>query len=104
MKNNLSKNFTLKELMKTSTGIPNNPDKNAIDNLSALVEKVLQPARDRLGSAITVTSGYRSLAVNQAVGGSSTSDHRLGRAADLQCKDNAKLFNILRGLEFDQLI
>jgi zinc D-Ala-D-Ala carboxypeptidase len=60
---NLSKNFTLAELTKTSTGLSNALPKHLEENLQALVDNVLQPARDALG-AIVVTSCYRSPEVN----------------------------------------
>lgn len=70
-----------------------------------LVEHVLDPAREELGGPIKVTSGYRSADVNKAVGGSPTSQHTKGQAADLVCSDNRKLFDIIRHLpEYDQLI
>ena len=75
-----------------------------IRNLKLLVQKVLQPARNKFG-VINVTSGYRSLEVNSAVGGSATSDHLFGRAADIQCEDMAAVFNYIRKyLPFKQLI
>ena len=104
-KMNLTKNFTLAELIKTNTGLKNEPNMEQICNLKALCEKVLQPARDVLGLPITVTSGFRSLAVNRHAGGSATSDHLHGRSADLVCANNKRLFDILRQRgNFDQLI
>ena len=101
----LSKNFRLSEFLKTSTGIDNTPTAKEIENLRLLCKYVLQPARDKLGLPITVTSGFRSKAVSKAVGGSSTSDHVNGKAADLVCKDNNKLFEIIREMGVhDQLI
>jgi hypothetical protein len=100
----LSENFTLAELTHTDTGIANNPSQGEINNLKLLVQKVLQPVRDKFG-VINVTSGFRSLLVNSAVGGSATSDHVHGRAADIQCEDMAAVFNYIRKkLHFKQLI
>ena len=98
------KYFTIKELTKTSTGISNIPNAEQIANLTYLVENLLDEAREQLGMPITVTSGYRSKAVNKAVGGVATSQHTKGEAVDLVCKDNARLFNILKTMNFDQLI
>lgn len=98
------KYFTINELTKTSTGISNIPNAEHIANLIYLVENLLDKAREQLGMPITVTSGYRSEAVNKAVGGVSTSQHTKGEAVDLVCKDNARLFNILKTMNFDQLI
>lgn len=101
----LTDNFTLAELTVTSTGLSNTPNTQQIQNLQDLCTNVLQPARNILGRPITVTSGFRSLAVNRAVGGSTTSDHAHGKAADLVCTDNKKLFEILESMDnFDQLI
>jgi hypothetical protein len=100
----LSENFTLAELTDTDTGLPNNPSQDEIRNLKLLVQKVLQPVRDKFG-VINVTSGFRSPGVNSAVGGSATSDHVHGRAADIQCEDMAAVFNYIRKkLPFKQLI
>jgi zinc D-Ala-D-Ala carboxypeptidase len=100
----LSRNFTLAELTDTDTGIANNPSQEEIRNLKLLVQKVLQPVRDKFG-VINVTSGYRSPGVNSAVGGSATSDHVHGRAADIQCEDMATVFKYIRkNLPFKQLI
>jgi Peptidase M15 len=80
----LGKNFTLSEFVKTSTGVENIPGEKEIAALRLLVEKCLQPLRDYLQMPITITSGFRSSAVNKAVPGSSnTSQHTKGEAADL---------------------
>jgi zinc D-Ala-D-Ala carboxypeptidase len=106
----LSKNFTLDELIRSDTAKKKGyveqytPPKEAIENLRRLVESVLQPARDRLGESITVTSGYRCDRLNKALGGAASSQHRFGQAADLVASSNAKLFEVLRSTPFDQLI
>ena len=104
----ITKNFTLAELTKTTTGIENKPDRQQIAALITLCGKVLQPARDLYGNAIHVNSGFRSLAVNQAVGGVRNSQHTLGEAADITTYSrtgNKKIFEIIRdNLNFDQLI
>jgi hypothetical protein len=97
-------NFTLKELCVTKTGIHNEPNQEQKENLHALIENVLQPARDALG-IIIVTSGFRNARVNAAVGGARGSQHMRGEAADCVHKDNAALFHwIKENVEFDQLI
>lgn len=98
------KYFTINELTKTSTGISNIPNAEHIANLIYLVENLLDKAREQLGMPITVTSGYRSEAVNKAVGGVATSQHTKGEAVDMICKDNARLFNVFKTMNFDQLI
>lgn len=103
------KYFTISELCRSDAavkkGIGNLPDGDAVACLQRLVEKVLDPAREWLGAPVTVTSGYRCGELNRAVGGSPTSQHMKGEAADLVCKDNKRLFDLIRDrLEFDQLI
>lgn len=101
----LSKNFTLEELCQTNTGLPNVPNTDEKIALKHLAENVLQPLRDLFRAPIIVTSGFRSEAVNRAVGGAPTSQHRKGEAADLDSMDNAELFLLIRKYTlFDQLI
>lgn len=102
---NLSTNFTLEELTATGTRLKNVPTERQKANIQALVNNVLQPVRDLYGHPIYVNSGFRSKAVNEAVGGAADSQHCLGEAADLDCADNARLFYLIREhLPFDQLI
>ena len=100
----LGKYFNLGELTQTSTGLVNSPNQDEIANLKLLVENVLDPAREEFGDVISIESGYRSPLVNRKVKGSKTSAHMKGRAADIKCSDNAKLFNILKKYKFRQLI
>lgn len=106
----LSTNFSVAELSKseaaTRQGLDNTPSMEVIDSLQALVDNVLQPLRDKFGPII-VTSGYRSPAVNKAIGGSTTSDHCKGQAADIEVlnKDNKELAEYIRdNMKFTQLI
>ena len=74
-------------------------------NLVSLVEKVLEPVRERLGRPIIVNSGYRCPIHNAAVGGVANSQHLRGEAADLHCYDNRRLARIIVELgKFDQVI
>lgn len=106
----LGRNFTLDEMIRSATAKSKGyaeqytPPDEVIENLRQLVENVLQPARDRLGESITVTSGYRCDRLNKAIGGSVSSQHRFGQAADLVASSNARLFEVLRTTPFDQLI
>jgi hypothetical protein len=77
----LSPNFTVASLSPTSTGISNIPTINEIPSLEKLAN-VLEKIMAKLGPA-TIASGYRSPAVNMAVGGSSTSRHMSGEALDI---------------------
>ena len=87
MATRISKNFTLEEFTASATakakGIRNNPGKTDIVNLCGLVHNVLQPLRKWWGKEVKIGSGYRSLALNQAVGGVKNSQHMRGEAADL---------------------
>lgn len=84
---NLSPNFTLDELLLSQTatrrGIDNTPTATIIAELQRLAQTILQPLRDHLGRPVVVSSGYRSPALNRAVGGAQNSDHMYGRAADI---------------------
>ena len=83
-----SAHFSLEELTTTNTGLPNVPTSSARANLDKLANQVLEPLRERFGP-ILITSGYRSPAVNAAVGGTVNppSDHLTGTAADLYAQD-----------------
>ena len=106
------KYFTIKEMAKSSTakanGIDNTPSDEEIAKLQKLIEVVLDPLREWYGKPIRVNSGFRCEALNEAVGGSDTSQHRLGEAADITVgtkKGNKKLFEYIKdNLPFDQLI
>lgn len=107
------KYFTIKELCKSSTatqkGINNSPNSEIVNNLEQLVDNILDPLREAYGKPIIINSGYRCDALNKAVGGSKTSHHRLGLAADIIGKsksENKKLFELAQKLKlpFDQLI
>ena len=102
---NITENFTLEELTATSSGVPNQPGQVEIEYLTQLAQNVLQPLRYQFGMPIRINSGYRSPMVNSTVGGSPTSQHCFGMAADLDSENNALLFNIIRQLlPIDQLI
>ena len=98
----LSKNFTYDEMIHSATAkrlnIDNTPNARELENLKVLCQTVLQPIRDKRGSAITVTSGYRCSKLNALVGGSKTSQHAVGQAADITLGNptlNKKLFNMI---------
>ena len=106
----LSKNFALSEMVKSATAerlnVDNSPSDIHLVNLTHLAIHILQPVRDQFG-VITINSGYRSPALNAKVGGSKTSQHCNGQAADFESfstpnPDLAKW--IANNLEFDQLI
>jgi hypothetical protein len=108
---NLTKNFTLSELTKSETalrrGLNNEPTQEIISALQLLAVNVLQPVRDHYAKGVKVNSGYRSPEVNAAVGGSRTSDHCKGQAADIEIPGvaNAELAEYIKErLQFTQLI
>lgn len=80
------------------------------NNLTKLINTTLDPLREALGKPITVTSGYRPEKLNNAVGGSKTSAHRFGLAADIHTgnnsSDNLKIVSAMleKGIDFDQII
>lgn len=65
------------------------------DNVRLLAESCLQPIRDLWGKPMKVLSGYRSDALNKAVGGSPTSQHKLAQAADISTENVRNLFVLL---------
>ena len=106
----LSQNFSLRELTKSQTaerkGISNEPSEEHIENLKLLCTKILQPIRDEWG-VVSISSGYRSQALCEAIGSKITSQHARGQAGDFECYgvDNNKLFNwTIENVPFDQAI
>ena len=83
----ISKNFKLSEFIESETAkkknIDNTPSDEIIENIRLLVTSLLQPLRDRISYPFHVNSGYRCKALNKAVGGSDTSAHLQGLAADI---------------------
>lgn len=107
------KNFTIAELSASATAsrlhIPNSPAATHVAALTQLVDHILDPLRDAWGAPISVNSGYRSAALNRAVGGTATSQHLRGEAADITAgspETNRRLFSLAIRLQlpFDQLI
>lgn len=100
------KYFTIKELTNSVTannrGIKNTPTAEHENNLSTLIKELLDPIREEYGKPITISSGYRSQALNVAVGGSPTSNHAMGCAADCVCAEIDKLFEIAKKYDFDE--
>lgn len=106
----LSENFTMAEFTKSQTaerrGIDNTPEGEHLDAAKALFENVVQKVRDHFGPTV-INSGYRSPELNEAVGGSSRSQHCKGQAADIEVPGtpNAELAEwIVDNLDFDQVI
>lgn len=105
----LTNNFTLEELVRTSKKLDNTPPEAVVGALRDLCVNVLQPARNAFPkNAFTINSGFRSPAVNKAVGGAANSDHLYGYAADITLGSkalNKMLFEwIKKNCKFTQLI
>lgn len=108
----LSKNFTLKELTKSSTavrlGIDNTPNEQQIENLKDLCYNILQPVRNEFGR-IAVNSGFRKPELCTAIGSSPRSNHAFAYAADIEPSiEGVSNFEVLlwiyENLEFKELI
>lgn len=107
----LTQHFTLAEMIRSTTavrrGISNTPPPSAVAALKLLCENVLEPVRVHFGRPVIVSSGYRSPALNKAIGGSASSQHCQGLAADFEVPgvSNIDLCRwIVRNLRYDQLI
>lgn len=112
------KYFSYPEFFKSDAAekhqVNNIPDdaqlSQVLGNIKALVLNVLDPLRARIGRPIIITSGYRSQRVNELVGGSKTSQHLLGKAADIHVQGytpqqmNIVYQTIQMWCDFDQLI
>ena len=110
--NMLSTYFSLAELTASQTadrkGIDNTPSDIVLGNLKLLC-LTLDKVRMLLGRPIYISSGYRSPMLNDAIGGSKTSSHLTGLAADFKCPGFGNTMTVFRkiaisGMAFDQLI
>jgi zinc D-Ala-D-Ala carboxypeptidase len=106
----LSENFTLDEFLLSQTasrmGIDNIPSPEVVENLRNLTVNVIQPLRNKFGPVV-ISSGYRSVKLNSAVGGAKESQHLYGMAADINIPTlgNDKLAEYIRdNMVFDQCI
>jgi hypothetical protein len=108
----LSKNFHLKEFLVSQTASRNNyseqwtPPDTVVKNLGKLANVAMQPIRDEFG-VIQITSGYRCLRLNRAIGSSDGSDHIRGYAADFVSPNHSELTLakwIQKNINYDQLI
>ena len=107
----LSENFTLDELTKSQEAIrlsiANDPSDEHITNLILLCKNILQPLRNHFKIPVSISSGYRSAELCEAIGSSSKSQHTKGQAADFEIfgvanKDIADF--IVQNFEYDQCI
>jgi len=76
----LSENLSVNEVIKSNTatrkGIDNHPTQEHLEALEDIAENIFQPIREHFKVAIGISSGYRSEALNKAIGGSKTSQHK----------------------------
>jgi zinc D-Ala-D-Ala carboxypeptidase len=107
----LSATFDLAEMVKSQTaarlGIDNTPDDAIVAALPAVAVNILEPVRRQFERPVVVTSGYRCPTLNAAIGGSASSQHMKGQAADFEVPGHGNLEVaewIRDNLEFDQLI
>jgi len=111
----ISKHLTFDECTRSETadrlGIRNNnPSDLIVENMKLLAEKVFEPMREHFKKPIRISSMYRGFVLNQAIGGSMTSQHCSGQAMDIDMDEKGKPSNfeifqyIKKNLEFDQLI
>jgi len=91
----LTDNFAMYEFLRSQTaarhGIAMDPPIEVVDNLRRLCVDILQPLRDNIGVSITISSGYRPPELNNLIGGSTTSAHMDGRAADIIIEGHSPL-------------
>ena len=107
----LSEHFSLEEMTRSGVAIrmrtDNNPDEEQVENMRQLCRNVLEPVRRRFG-VTRITSGFRSQALNAAVGGAPDSQPLRGEAADLHISNmevGRKVFDFIRlHTDFDQLL
>jgi hypothetical protein len=111
----ISKHLDLVEVTRSESakrnGINNQPTPEHLENFKKLAENIFEPIRNYFGVPIHVSSGYRSKALNIAIGGSLTSQHCTGEAIDIDMDGsssdvtNKMVFDYIKdNLNFDQLI
>lgn len=109
----LSEHLELAEVIRSESakrrGISNMPTEQHIANLKKLAENIFEPIRANFRQPIRISSGYRSKELNDAIGGSLTSQHCQGEAIDIDMDGtalkNSEIFNFIKDkLIFDQLI
>lgn len=109
----ISKHISEKEATKSITalrlGLDNTPDGDTINNMKIIAESVFEVLREYVGGPIKINSFYRSTTLNQAIGGSTRSQHCKGQAIDIDdiygYKTNKEMFDYIKdNIDFDQLI
>jgi hypothetical protein len=109
----ISQHISYKEATRSVTamrlGIDNTPNEYQLQNMELIAEKIFEPLREKAGGPIKINSFMRVEKLNQAIGGSSRSQHCQGRAIDLDdtygFMTNAEMYNYIKeNLDFDQII
>ena len=106
----ISKHISYKEATQSPTaiqrGIKNDPNPIELNSMMEVAELVFEPLREWYSKPIKINSFFRCEALNRAVGGAKTSQHRFGKAIDIDAgKDNLKLaLWIIENVDFDQVI
>tara|TARA_R110000822_G_C15229638_1_gene485200 strand:+ start:417 stop:878 length:462 start_codon:yes stop_codon:yes gene_type:complete len=110
----VTEHVSYKEVIKSNTatrrGIENIPSGEQMENIKLLCENVFEPLREHVGGPIAINSLFRSVDLNRAIGGSSTSQHCAVNGAAMDIDDtyggmsNADMFEFIKKLDFDQLI
>ena len=107
----LSKHFKLEEMTKSMTatrkGIDNSPGAGDIKNLENVCYEILEQLRAKFDKPITITSGYRSPQLSEAIGSKSTSQHCKGMASDIEIFGIPNIqtaYWLQNNVDFDQLI
>jgi hypothetical protein len=111
----ISEHLDLSEVTRSETakrrGVSNEPTAEHLENFKKLAENVFEPIRKHFGVPIHISSGYRSKALNAAIGGSATSQHCKGEAIDIDMDGSSKgvtnkmVFDYIKSnVKFDQMI
>lgn len=110
----LSLHLSMAEMIRSDTakrkGISNTPKPEHLDNMILLAKRIFEPIRNHFKTAIFISSGYRSEALNKAIKGSRSSQHSKGQAMDIDMDGSGTISNrdvfyyIKENIEFDQLI
>jgi|TARA_R100001079_G_scaffold98787_1_gene62735 hypothetical protein len=109
----ISKHISYKEATYSNTatrkGIDNIPNDEQLNNMELIAEKIFEPLRKHVGGPIKINSFFRCPKLNEAIGGSSKSQHCHGQAIDLDDTfgkaTNAEMYHwIKNNLDFDQMI
>ena len=109
----ISKHITYAEGIHSNTakrkGIDNTPNQTQVEAMKLLASEIFEPLREWVGGPIKVNSFFRSVALNEAIGGVASSQHCKGQAIDIDDvygrKSNAEMYNwIKENLSYDQII